>query len=53
MQNFLNVFSAVGVIINLCGLIWIAAVKFTRLEVKVEPMWRWFIRNTEPGRDDD
>lgn len=44
MQNFLTVFTAIGLVLNLCGLIWVAAVKVTRIEVKVEPMWKWFLR---------
>ena len=43
MQNFLVVFAAVSTVLNICAVIWLAAVKITRIEVKLEPMWKWFL----------
>lgn len=46
-MNFIVVMNSIGVCISILSVIWLAAVKITRLEVKVDPMWRWFLRNQD------
>lgn len=53
MQEFILIFQSIALVLNIIGLIWVAAVKLTRLEVKVEPMWEWFKHSRFNTRDHD
>lgn len=52
MQSYLVIFNSVGVILAILSVIWITAVKITKLEVKVEEMWEWMRKHRWMRRED-